>query len=91
MPLTRDFAFVVPKALAAGDLVRAVQGADKALIAGVRVFDLYKGPGVPEGSKSLALEATIQPAAQTLTDKEIEALTARIVAAAEKIGAKLRG
>jgi phenylalanyl-tRNA synthetase beta chain len=91
MPLTRDFAFVVPKALAAGDLVRAVQGADKALIAGVRVFDLYKGPGVPEGSKSLALEATIQPAAQTLTDKEIEALSARIVAAAEKIGAKLRG
>jgi phenylalanyl-tRNA synthetase beta chain len=91
MPLTRDFAFVVPEALAAGDLVRAVQGADKALIAGVRVFDLYKGPGVPEGSKSLALEATIQPAAQTLTDKEIEALSARIVAAAEKIGAKLRG
>ncbi|HEY4028812.1 MAG TPA: phenylalanine--tRNA ligase subunit beta [Caulobacteraceae bacterium] len=91
MPLSRDFAFVVPQDLAAGDLVRAVQGADKALIAAVRVFDLYQGPGVPEGSKSLALEAAIQPSDQTLTDKDIEALSAKIVAAAEKIGAKLRG
>jgi phenylalanyl-tRNA synthetase beta chain len=91
MPLSRDFAFVVPEALAAGDLVRAVQGADKALIAMVRVFDLYQGPGVPEGCKSLALEATIQPSDQTLTDKDIEALSARIVAAAEKVGARLRG
>jgi phenylalanyl-tRNA synthetase beta chain len=90
MPLSRDFAFVVPEALAAGDLVRAVQGADKALIAMVRVFDLYQGPGVPEGSKSLAVEATIQPTGQTLTDKDIESLSAKIVAAAEKIGAKLR-
>ena len=90
MPLSRDFAFVAPQGLAAGDLVRAVQGADKALIAAVRVFDLYQGPGVPEGSKSLALEATIQPSGQTLTDKDIEALSAKIVAAAEKIGAKLR-
>ena len=90
MPLSRDFAFVVPQGLAAGDLVRAVQGADKALIAAVRVFDLYQGPGVPEGSKSVALEATIQPSDQTLTDKDIEALSAKIVAAAEKIGAKLR-
>jgi phenylalanyl-tRNA synthetase beta chain len=90
MPLSRDFAFVVSQGLAAGDLMRAVQGADKALIAAVRVFDLYQGAGVPEGSKSLALEATIQPSGQTLTDKDIEALSAKIVAAAEKIGAKLR-
>ncbi|MGZ3275910.1 MAG: phenylalanine--tRNA ligase subunit beta [Caulobacteraceae bacterium] len=90
MPLSRDFAFVVPQALAAGDLVRAVQGADKGLITAVRVFDLYQGAGVPEGSKSLAVEVSIQPIDQTLTDKDIEALSAKIVAAAEKIGAKLR-
>jgi phenylalanyl-tRNA synthetase beta chain len=90
MPLSRDFAFVVPQDLAAGDLVRAVQGADKALIAGVRVFDLYQGQGVAEGFKSLALEVVIQPVEQTLTDKDIEALSARIVAAAEKAGARLR-
>jgi phenylalanyl-tRNA synthetase beta chain len=90
MPLSRDFAFLAPDALAAGDLVRAVQGADKALISAVRVFDLYQGKGVPEGFKSLALETLIQPADKTLTDAEIEALSGRIVAAAEKVGAKLR-
>jgi phenylalanyl-tRNA synthetase beta chain len=92
MPLTRDFAFVVAADKPAGDLVRAVQGADKALIAGARVFDVYAGPGVPEGAKSLAVEVTIQPREATLTDADIEALSARIVAAAAKaVGAKLRG
>jgi phenylalanyl-tRNA synthetase beta chain len=91
MPLSRDFAFLAPETLAAGDLVRAVQGADKALIASVRVFDLYQGKGVPEGFKSLAVEALIQPTDKTLTDAEIEALSAKVVAAAEEAGAKLRG
>jgi phenylalanyl-tRNA synthetase beta chain len=90
MPLSRDFAFLTPLAVSAGDLVRAVQGADKALIAGVRVFDLYQGQGVPEGFKSLAVEVAIQPVEQTLTDKDIEALSARIIAAAGKVGASLR-
>ncbi len=90
MPLSRDFAFLVDDARPAGDLVKAVAGADKALIAGVRVFDLYRGPGVPEGQKSLAVEVTVQPREKTLADAEIEALSARIVAAAEKVGAKLR-
>jgi len=91
MPLTRDFAFVVDEDRAAGDLVRAVQGADKTLIAEVRVFDLYRGPGVAESSKSVALEVVIQPREATLTESEIEALSGRIVAAAEKLGARLRG
>lgn len=89
-PLTRDFAFLVDGDRAAGDLVRAVAGADKALIAEVRVFDVYRGQGVPEGQKSVALEVVIQPREATLTDAEIEALTARITAAAAKAGAELR-
>jgi phenylalanyl-tRNA synthetase beta chain len=92
MPLTRDFAFLVDKAKPAAELVRAVAGADKALIDDVRVFDVYEGAGVPEGSKSLALEVRVQPRDKTLTDQEIDGLSARIVAAAEKaVGAKLRG
>jgi len=91
MPLTRDFAFLVEKARPAGDLVRAAAGADKALIAAVRVFDVYEGPGVPDGFKSVALEVVVQPREATLTEAEIEALSARIVAAAEKAGGKLRG
>jgi len=91
MPLKRDFAFVVGQATAAGDLSRAVAGADKALIEAARVFDVYQGPGVPDGAKSVAVEVTIQPREKTLTDAEIEALSSRIVAAAEKaVGAKLR-
>jgi len=90
MPLSRDFAFVVDDGTAAGDLVRAVAGADKALIAEVRVFDLYRGPGVPEGKASIALEVVLQPREATLSDADIEALTARVTAAAGKLGATLR-
>ncbi|WP_332770245.1 phenylalanine--tRNA ligase subunit beta [Phenylobacterium sp.] len=92
MPLSRDFAFVVDASRAAGDLVRAMAGVDKALISSARVFDVYQGPGVPEGAKSVAVEITLQPREKTLTDAEIEALSAKVVAAAEKaVGARLRG
>ncbi|MGZ6018927.1 MAG: phenylalanine--tRNA ligase subunit beta, partial [Phenylobacterium sp.] len=91
MPLGRDFAFLVDLAVPAGDVVRPILAADKSLIAGARVFDVYQGKGVPEGQKSVAVEVTVQPTDKTLTDAEIEALSARIVAAAEKaVGAKLR-
>ena len=90
MPLTRDFAFVVEKSKAAGDLVKAAVGADKALITAARVFDVYEGPGVPDGFKSVAIEVVVQPRDATLTDAEIEALSAKVVAAAEKAGGKLR-
>ncbi|MBX3479679.1 MAG: phenylalanine--tRNA ligase subunit beta [Caulobacter sp.] len=90
MPLNRDFAFLIAADRPAADLVKAVAGADKALIAAARVFDVYQGVGVPEGQKSLAIEVTVQPREKTLADAEIEALSARVVAAAEKVGAKLR-
>ena len=92
MPLSRDYAFLVDGSKAAGDLVKVIQGADKTLIASARVFDVYTGAGVPEGSKSIAVEVAIQPVDHTLTDAEIDALSAKIIAAAEKaVGAKLRG
>jgi phenylalanyl-tRNA synthetase beta chain len=91
MPLSRDFAFVVADDRAAGDLVKAVAGADKALITEVRVFDVYRGQGVPDGHASIALEVDIQPRDATLTEAGIEALSAKIVAAAAKAGGQLRG
>lgn len=90
MPLSRDFAFLVDDGQAVGDLVRAATGADKALIRSVGVFDVYRGQGVPEGMKSVALEIIIQPREATLAEAEIEALSTRIVAAVEKLGARLR-
>jgi phenylalanyl-tRNA synthetase beta chain len=90
MPLTRDFAFVVERDRPAGELARLIQAADRNLIAEARVFDVYEGPGVPEGSKSVAVEVVIQPREKTLTEAEIEALSSRVVAAAAKAGARLR-
>ena len=92
MPLSRDFAFLVAADTAAGELIRPIVAADRALIAEARVFDVYHGQGVPDGMKSVAVEVTIQPRDKTLTEAEIDALSGRIVAAAEKaVGARLRG
>ncbi len=92
MPLERDFAFVVDRHVKALDIVRAAQGADKALIAAVDVFDVYEGPGVPEGAKSVGVAVRLQPRERTLTEADIEQVAARIVAeVAKKTGAVLRG
>ncbi len=89
--VTRDFAFLVPASLAAGDLVRSVQGADKASITAVRVFDVFAGQGVPEGHKSLAVEVTLQPGEASFKDAELKAIAEKVVAAATKLGGELRG
>ena len=86
-PVTRDFAFVVPDDLAAGDLVRAVRGADKALIQDVRVFDRYQPEG---GDLSLAIEVVLQPTDKTLAEADLTALSDKVVASAAKLGARLR-
>jgi phenylalanyl-tRNA synthetase beta chain len=86
----RDFAFLVPSELAADALLRAVRGADKAAITGAELFDVFTGPGVPDGQKSLAVEVTLQPNEKSFSHDELEAISARIVAAAAKLGAKLR-
>jgi len=91
LALTRDFAFIVDETLPADSLLRAATGADKALISGVKLFDRYTGPGVPEGKLSLAIEVTLQPTTATLTEAEIEAVSAKVIAAAAKLGATLRG
>jgi phenylalanyl-tRNA synthetase beta chain len=89
--VTRDFAFLVPASLAAGDLVRAVQGADKASITAVRVFDVFAGQGVPEGHKSIAVEVTLQPGEASFKDADLKAIAEKVVAAAAKLGGELRG
>jgi phenylalanyl-tRNA synthetase beta chain len=86
-PLSRDFAFLVPADLPAEALARAIRGADKALITDVRLFDRFEAP---EGL-SLAFEVTLQPGDKSFTDDELAAISTKIVASAEKLGAKLRG
>jgi phenylalanyl-tRNA synthetase beta chain len=87
----RDFAFLAPATLSAADLVRAVRGADKAAITDARLFDRFAGQGVPEGQVSLAVEVELQPLDKSFTDAELKAIADKVVGAAGKVGAVLRG
>ena len=87
----RDFAFLVPADQPADALLRAVRGADKAAIVDVALFDVFTGQGVPEGTKSVALEVTLQPVEKSFAEADLKAIADRIVAAAAKAGGTLRG
>lgn len=90
-PVSRDFAFIVDRNIRAGDIVRAAQGVDKKLITDVTVFDVYEGKGIEDGKKSIAIAVTIQPREKTMTDQEIDAVGAKIVAeVTKKTGGSLR-
>ena len=85
-PVTRDFAFLVPENVTAETLLRAIRGSDKGAITDARLFDRFEtGDGL-----SLAFEVTLQPVDKSMTDAGIGDISTRIVAAAEKLGARLR-
>jgi phenylalanyl-tRNA synthetase beta chain len=91
-PVERDFAFIVERNVKASDIVRAAMAVDRKLIAGVTVFDVYEGAGIEPGKKSIAIAVTLQPRDKTMTDAEIEALAAKIVAeVGKRTGGTLRG
>ena len=87
----RDFAFLVPAEVTADALVRAVRSADKTAITAARVFDVFTGTGVEDGKKSVAVEVTLQPTDKSFTDDMLKAIADKVVAAAAKQGASLRG
>lgn len=75
----RDFAFVVDRHVDAASIVKAAVSADRKLISGVNVFDVFEGASLGEGRKSVAIEVMIQPVERTLTDEDFETLTEKIV------------
>jgi phenylalanyl-tRNA synthetase beta chain len=83
----RDFAFTVSAELTADALVRAVRGADKAAIVAARLFDLFER----DGERSMAVEVMLQPGEKSFTEAELKAVADKVVAAAAKLGAVLRG
>ncbi len=92
----RDFAFVVDADVEALTLVNAARGADKALIEDVAVFDVFAGDKAEAqmgaGKKSVAITVRLQPREKTLTDKEIEAVSGKIIdKVARATGGVLRG
>jgi len=91
-PVYRDFAFVVDADVPSAKLANAARGADKALISGVRVFDVFEGASVGEGKKSVAITVTLQPKDATLTEEALEAVSGKIIAMVQKAtGGTLRG
>jgi phenylalanyl-tRNA synthetase beta chain len=80
----RDYAFVVDSTVEAGAIIKAASSADRKLITGVNVFDVFEGASLGEGRKSVAIEVMIQPVERTLTDEDFEALTTKIVGNVEK-------
>ena len=92
LAVTRDFAFIVDRDTEAGQIVRAANGAEKAMISDVKVFDVFEGPALGDDKKSVAIEVTLQPTAKTLTDAEIAKISEKVVAAVAKAtGGQVRG
>jgi phenylalanyl-tRNA synthetase beta chain len=90
-PVRRDFAFIAEKTVSAEDLLKIARGIDRALVSEVSVFDNYEGKGIEPGKRSVGIAVTLQPQERSLTDAEIEAFAARLVAeTARKTGATLR-
>jgi phenylalanyl-tRNA synthetase beta chain len=90
--VVRDFAFVVGRDVSADRIARAAKSADKALVGGVSVFDVFAGEAIGPGAKSVAIEVTLQPRERTLTDEEIDKVSAAIIAAVtQATGGELRG
>jgi phenylalanyl-tRNA synthetase beta chain len=91
-PVRRDFAFLMDASVSAEAVSRAARGAERTLVAGVSLFDVYEGDQVADGKKSVAIEVMFQPRGRTLTDAEIEAACQKVIAAVAKAtGAVLRG
>lgn len=90
-PVRRDFAFIVGGDVASGDVLRAIKTVDRGLITDVELFDVYRGKGVEEDKKSLALSVTLQPFTATMTEEEIDAVAEKIIAnVAKQTGGSLR-
>ena len=92
----RDFAFVVDADVEALTLLNAAKGADKALIVDASVFDVFGGDKAEsqmgEGKKSIAITVKLQPKDTTFTDKDIEAVSAKVIEKVSKAtGGVLRG
>lgn len=87
----RDFALLVDKSVTFADLAQAAYATEKKLLKAVNLFDVYEGKNLEAGKKSYALSFILQDAENTLKDKQIEAIMAKLQKTfEEKFGAKLR-
>jgi phenylalanyl-tRNA synthetase beta chain len=89
--IRRDIAVVVDDKITADELIATVASSAPDLISSVRIFDIYKGPGIEAGLKSVALGLILQETSRTLTDVDADAaMTAAVRKLQEKFAAELR-
>ncbi|NPA71945.1 MAG: phenylalanine--tRNA ligase subunit beta, partial [Gammaproteobacteria bacterium] len=89
--MQRDLAFVVEESLTVQSLMDAVKSVKSEIFKSVALFDIYRGPGLDENQKSVALTLTVQHSARTLQDDEVDALIAQVLKAAkDAVNAELR-
>ena len=86
-----DLSFLVPADLAVGRLMEATSGAGGDLVESTNVFDVFRGPGVDEGSRAIAIRYRLRSADHTLTNEEVSPVRQDMITAAEDLGARLRG
>ncbi|WP_037585572.1 phenylalanine--tRNA ligase subunit beta [Stenoxybacter acetivorans] len=89
-PVRRDLAFVLPENIPAGQLLAALRGAADKRVRCIDVFDVYRGAGIEEGMKSMAVSVIVQDDETTLTDESVDAFVQQLIQAAQNTGAKLR-
>jgi phenylalanyl-tRNA synthetase beta chain len=87
----RDFAFVIEDKYSSGEIINLVKNIDKELIKEVKIFDIYQGGNIESGKKSIAFNVTFEPKEKTLSEKDIEEISKKIISTVQNItGATLR-
>lgn len=89
-PVRRDLALIVEESHSCDMLLQAFASLNNPLVTGIKLFDVYRGKGVPEGRKSLAFKVLLQDTHKTLTEEDVDAAIASIIRKAESCGATLR-
>ena len=87
----RDLAFVLPENVSYAELEGSLKAVNSPLVREIALFDVYRGAGLPENSKSMAVKIILQDMENTLTDEAVEPVVQKLVAAAAGVGAQLRG
>ncbi len=89
--VVRDFAFVIDEKYSSGEIINFVKKINKDLIKNVKIFDVYQGENITAGKKSIAFSVTLEPKDKTLSEKDIEEVSKKIISIVQEItGATLR-
>jgi phenylalanyl-tRNA synthetase beta chain len=82
--VVRDFAFVIDEKYSSGEIISLVKKINKELIKTVKIFDVYQGGNIGDGKKSIAFNVTLEPKDKTLSDKDIDQISKKIISTVQE-------